>query len=423
MTGSRGVASTVVNLFVCMVGLGLLAFPSAAGGAGVLLSAAFLAVFAALFAAGTLLLGRVTDLSGCSTYQGTAALYLGAKSGVAMQAVYILTGFLAVQNFLIVSTDAFLKLDVVAAHLNRAAVCACVAVLMLPFCFLRTLGALRFTSTIAMFGIFLVVACMYYDVAEKERAHPAPPLDYPAVLANATHTAAPGFALLPHSAGSVLQFPPLLVGAFVCQVNAIRGMVELKDRRDYTTVILVVAGFAAVFYSLFTIAGVWAYGAAASSDVLSELSGTQGHVAQVTNALACVLKAPFLVQPCRSMLFGLSGVEETALRRNLLTVAFVVLCYSIAFSVTDFGAAFAVLGGTCGTAIALIFPALIFLKFAQEPKVSDDPTENAALLPGSHGPAKAPAAPANLGLYRAAGCSLLAGGAAVLVCMVASLCV
>eukprot|EP01059_Diplonema_ambulator_P009605 TRINITY_DN19522_c0_g1_i1.p1 TRINITY_DN19522_c0_g1~~TRINITY_DN19522_c0_g1_i1.p1 ORF type:complete len:411 (+),score=107.19 TRINITY_DN19522_c0_g1_i1:83-1234(+) len=347
-----------------MVGLAVLSMPNAAGGAGLV---PFWTVFAVCFATFFFSLKSFADAAcvhDCPTYQAVLEAYIGKSSSYMMQAIWILMALMVIASYLIVAGDAFHKFQAVSDVFSHFSLMCISAGIMLPISLPKALHSVRIISLFSNLAIVLIFIAIIANWAQGD--HDGDKED---------------IGLWPNDTARTLSAGPLVAGGFGCHINGIRGLHELKNKDDFTKVIVIVGVAATTFYSLFTVSALCAYGGDVDGDIQKDLQGTPGGIARVAMGTAVILKAPLILQPARDMIVLLLPVTDGVVCNVLLTAGFIALSLGFAFVLGSLSTAMTLLSGTCGVAITWLLPGVIMWYAMQTPLpealplVNDAPSE------------------------------------------------
>eukprot|EP00039_Didymoeca_costata_P025825 m.14363 g.14363 ORF g.14363 m.14363 type:complete len:472 (+) comp5069_c0_seq1:255-1670(+) len=371
--------SLTVNLSNTILGAGLLALPYAFGQAGTAVGATLL-VFAGLGSTlGLHLLAVSQDTVGIkpsSFYTVASAAFPSLTSvidiAVAVKCFGVGTSYLIVVGDMM--PDA---MEYFGGYSNRQIWVLIGWALVVPLACLKSLNALRFTSTLSMVFISgLVIMIILY-------ASNIPGLD-PCEGANMTpgerHPCKGKDTELYESPEDTLKVLSIFVFAFTCQQNIFAVSDELKNPtiKRIDTVIEISIGFAFCVFLSVAIAGRLTFGDSVYDDVLLNYpKNLLVSIARVCIAVLVLCTYPLQVNPCRKCLLslyaattfgGLIKAPANGLRTTgnvvfyAITFGFLLGSLAIAMTVTNLGTVLAVVGATGSTTVSYILPGIIYYR-------------------------------------------------------------
>lgn len=222
------------------------------------------------------------------------------------------------------------------------------APVMLPLSMLRTMGALKYASTVGVIAIsVLVVFVTSQGLYGGSLVNLQPP-----VLA---------------SMSSLFGGVPLLFFAYGNQINAIEIYSELKGRtpRQYAMLCSIAVGIVTCAFIAVGVAGLSKFGGDISGNVLKNFS-VANPVAAISMfgvGLKVILSFPLLIFPCREALLHLFGIEDVrgapALVFGGTTTLVSCTAFIIAVFVPGIIVLFGLIGSICAGLFGFILPSLL----------------------------------------------------------------
>lgn len=369
--GSASLFSCVMNLANTILGAGMLGLPNAFAKSGYGLGMVFLSLFAVMSAFGLHLLSEVAlrlfkDTRDASFYGVASAAFpqgaLVIDIAVAIKCFGVGTSYLVVIGDLLpvamgdMGAPAFFK--------TRQVVITLMMAVVVPLCCLKSLDALRFTSTLSLvFVAFMTIVIFLYA---------ATPLD-----ACTGGDECPGSTTGAMFNDSTAKILTIFIFGYTCHQNILPICNEVRDftSRRINSVIGISIGSAFATYTIIAVSGYYTFGNLVKADVLENYP--QNALLTISRIFVSALTAlsfPLQAFPCRNSVMQIlkSTVGEaksprvTMLRWWIITACICSLAWLISMVVTDLGIVLAVVGATGSTTISYILPGFVFFKLEKE---------------------------------------------------------
>ncbi|KAK9480836.1 transmembrane amino acid transporter protein-domain-containing protein [Lipomyces japonicus] len=379
--GTAGLSSSIANLSNTILGAGILAMPFALHSNGVLLGLAVILVSGITAAMGLYLQYR------CSRYveRGNASFFAIAQKTYPSLAVLFDTA-IAIKcfgvgvSYLIIIGDLMPQVvaDILSFEeeyydslfLSRRFWITVFMVFIIPFCFLRKLDSLKYTSVIALVAIgyltILVVSHWFIGDTIADRGI---------------------VSVWPKNISSVLASLPIVIFGFTCHQNMFSIVNELRDSRPISAVFIILTsiGSAVFLYTLVGLAGYLSYGDNISGNIIgmypSSFTSAFGRIAIV---ILVMFSFPLQCHPCRASLdhvythFFPSVYSSSELaagkhpfiptkRFAYLSGGIIVASYFVAMIVSSLETVLAFVGATGSTSISFILPGIFGYKLLGSP--------------------------------------------------------
>ena len=354
-----------------IVGSGVLALPAGVATLGnapnmhVIAPAIFLICFIGLMNAFFFsLIGRVCDKTGATSYRQAWELTMGEETSQWVASVVAAKTLLSCLAFSMVVADSFQSLAVAAGleNVTRSEVLGVVTLfVLLPLCLRKNLSSLAVFSLLGLVGMGFTTSVMvlrYLDGSYSSVNGVGVYLNQ--VPANLQ----PSFGDSgPLSSGVVLACT--LATAFVAHYNAPRFHAELADNtvERFNTVVGSAYAISAIVFAVVAITGFLTFGEHGSGFILNNYSPYDPLVtaSRATVALSIVFAYPLAFVGFRDGVLEVLRVQDRS--NEIVTAASVPLLLLVtvaAANVTDLALVLSVGGGTFSTAVASIFPAIMF---------------------------------------------------------------
>jgi len=382
--GTASIPNLTVSLSKSIVGSGVLALPCAVAGLGdtpaQVLPAACLLILGAGATYGYFfqLVGQVCAWTGATSYREAWDKTMGGGT-VGSQTVAIavaLKTFLACVAYSMILADSFQTLAFTAgfADVTRAqALMAITGTALLPLCLQKNLSSLGPFSALALLSFAVTVGTLVvravdgtYAVTDPTSAATgAATTLYLADLPDHLQPAFGDVSYLPNIKGVVLLCT--LATAFVAHYNAPRFFSELRDStmKRFGRVVTTSYSLAATVFVIVAIAGFSTFGTAAQPMILNSYSPYDPLASACRAFLAGSILLTFPL-PFVGLRDGVLDLFQVAVeQRNdtlftALSVALLAVVTVVAVNVQDLGLVLSVGGGTFSTAVASVFPTLMF---------------------------------------------------------------
>jgi len=235
-----------------------------------------------------------------------------------------------------------------------------VLLIMYPLSLLKTVDALKFTSTLAIgFVIYLViVVCLYAFV--------------PSLDPCSGQTDCPGKTYSAIFDLKTMKVLSIFIFAFTCHQNTfvIRNELKRNTRQRMGGVILVSIGIALICYTIVAMVGYYSLGSTVKSNVINNYPSDNAVITASRFAIALLVafSYPLQINPCRSSLFQLvyKSPNTSTFRHVFLTTLLCGCTYIIALQASDLGQVLSVVGATGSTIISYILPGLVYVYVAKD---------------------------------------------------------
>lgn len=370
--GTASIPTQVLNLAKNIIGAGVLALPSGiaafANAPSALLPASLLTVVTGtIFGYYFHLIGRVCKITSTATYREAWENTIGEAGSTFVALVIMLKAALAnLQCSMILADTLTSILKSFGISFSRTSVLVGVTVvILLPLCLLKNLKVLGPWSFVGLGGMLFTGLSMVvryadgsYDPNRNGRF-----LDLEDIFQPSFDSTGAQGALTPN----VLVLVVMLFESFIAHYNAPRFFIELKNntvqRFGLTTAYSF--GISVVFFVLISTFGFLTFGANSSGFILNNYSSNDilATISRMAIFVAIATTYPLVFLGTKDGVLDLLMVPielQTSNNLNALTVVVLSIITIIAFFVTDLGLVAAVGGGTLGTAVVFIFPALMF---------------------------------------------------------------
>jgi len=354
-TATSSMTATIVNVTKGIVGSGMLALPVALGDASVVPGMACMALFAGVAAFSYGLIGYCCAATGAKTFHGLWSITVG-HSTWAVQGCILMDVFFTLWAYSTLVADflgkAFQSLfPGVLILQNRCVVLTFIAIFIFaPFCFSRTLDALKFTSAL---GLLATVYSLLYVCG-----------DYVVYGEGLEHFSANMFDV--HLV--IFKSISLYAFSFLCHYAAPAVYSELEGRSPRRFCAVTAWSFAGSFliYALFAVCGYGRFGPAVEGNVLKNYGEGSHAVLLMWVAMACsvIFSYPLIFSTLKENLYGIMGTDEkTASATSRVTIVVLGISSTVALGAVfeDASLIMGICGAGVGSAIEFIFPAMIYL--------------------------------------------------------------
>jgi len=162
-----------------------------------------------------------------------------------------------------------------------------------------------------------------------------------------------------------------IAGAFSSTMFAFAGapnfptiQSDMKDRRQFTTCVLIAMAVLFCIYSPMAGVGYWLLGDAVSSNVVNDMCDGPVKIAiEVLLLLHLVSAFPIVVNPSNQFFEGLLKIpKEFNIKRVLFRTLVILFLLFIAESLPDFGSILDLVGGATVTPLTFIFPPFFYMR-------------------------------------------------------------
>jgi amino acid permease len=385
-TGTASIPNLTTSLVKSIVGGGVLALPAAVAAMGgdnpetvlptaCLMIAAAATVHAYFFQ----LLGKVCSWTGATSYTEAWERTVGPESSPVVAAAVTLKTALGCLAYSMILADSFQSLAMTAGLVDitrTEALSAVTVTALLPLCMLRNLQSLAPYSLAGILGFGCTAGAMAYRHLDGTYDVPAASVDgdgavapvqvghflhdLPATLQPAFGQAGPDW----HAIGLVCT----LATAFVCHYNSPRFHAELENNTDerFGQVTWQSFAIAAGLFMVIATQGFATFGTAAQALVLNNYSPYDPLLTACRAAVAAslVVTYPLPFVGLRDGIFDLLQVpvdeRSDSAVQTVTTIGLLAAVTIAAALIQDLGLLLAVGGGTFSTAVASVFPTLMF---------------------------------------------------------------
>jgi len=234
-----------------------------------------------------------------------------------------------------------------------------VAVALTPLCFLGTpkdfwplaIGAL--VTTVA--ACVLVITKLITDIDQKE---------------NSCFKDVPDLGK--HSAPTFIGFCQAFSStmfAFAGAPNFPTIQSDMKDRRQFSTCVMIAMGVLFLIYSPMASVGYWELGDSVSSNIVETMcDGPIKIVVEVLLLLHLISAFPIVVNPSNQFCEGLLNIPERLTWKRILFRSCVVICLLfVAESLPNFGSILDLIGGSTVTLLTFVFPPYFYIRLLDTP--------------------------------------------------------
>lgn len=380
--GIASIPNLTVSLVKSIVGSGVLALPAGVATLGdsprVILPAILLIiVIGCINAYFFSLIGRVCSITGATTYRQAWEASVGEDTSQYVAVTVALKTALTCLAFSIIVADSFQSLAIAAGLQDVTRVEALVVVTafaLLPLCLLKNLTSLAPFSFLGLVGMAFTTCVMVLRFLDGSYALDSDSL----FLSQVPVDLQPSFGDSgPSLSGVVLACT--LATAFVAHYNSPRFHSELQDNTiiRFDTVVGLAFFISAIVFSIVAVTGFLTFGSSSSGLILNNYSPYDPLVtaSRAAVALSIVFTYPLVFIGFRDGVLDVLQLEEPS--ENVLTAITIGLLASItlaAANVTDLALVLSVGGGTFSTAVASVFPALMFRSISEKDGSNDDAT-------------------------------------------------
>ena len=320
---------------------------------------------------------EVAEATSIATYDDLVAEFLAPSVSLLSQFIMIVLLFLVAVLFIDVAHDSvsstYPALNYSGGYPLRGGICTLALLFSLP----RKLESLKFTSLFGFFSLFfLLVVIVQRWVQHMEKAGGwAPPSHAP------THITFSGFVFAVTTQ----------LGAFAAAFNIIAAQAELpvdiQRAGGGTTILIISAGLAMLFYALFGIAGFLALDGNPPRDILLGFPPDDVLVstARVTICAVCIFKAPLFANPLKAMLTArmsasLLPCEGTFAKSAILALFIFGTVFGISSVISDPSVCFGYVSAIGVNFVMFILPGLCVRSAALQDTLTGSSGRHSTLL-------------------------------------------
>jgi amino acid permease len=371
--GTASIPNLTTSLVKSIVGSGVLALPAGVATLGdsptkVILPAILLIVAIGIINAFMFsLIGRVCGLTGAMSYRQAWELSMGKETSQWVAVTVAFKTALSCLAFSIILADSFQSLAIsVGLDVTRTEVLGIITlVALLPLCLLRDLSSLAIFSLLGIGGMAFTMCVMVLRYLDGSYA-----VDTGAFLSQVPTNLQPSFGDSgPSVTGIVLACT--LATAFVAHYNAPRFHAELQNNTGerFNTVVGSAYAISALLFSIVAVIGYITFGSSSSGFILNNYSPYDPLVtaSRAAVALSIVFTYPLPFVGFRDGVLDVLQVKDrTDETLNIVSIVLLLAVTTAAANVTDLALVLSVGGGTFSTAVASVFPALMFQAAVKE---------------------------------------------------------
>ncbi|KAJ3303091.1 hypothetical protein HDV03_004170 [Kappamyces sp. JEL0829] len=369
---SGTVLSSFYNITNTILGSGMLAMPSALAATGLGFGIVMIGLCAAASAFGLFLLSRIAAQVGrkssfftcASITYPHAAVYFDLA--IAVKCFGVSISYLVIVGGLIpqIVHGYWPDTPVESIWRNRETWITISMLVITPFCFLRRLDSLKYTSAFSLVAVaYLLFVVVLFFIQPSSYMPPKPQWSELEWFRFDSNT---------------LSHLPIFVFAFTCHQNIFSVHNELKDNssREIDKVVGWSIGASFMVYQTIGVIGYLTFGKDVSSNIIA-LYPTSNIVtgAQIAIAFLVLFSYPLQCHPCRNSLDKVLphpdgvrpslGTAMSHTRFSLLTMGIMVASYLLAVTVKDLSTVLAFVGATGSTTICYILPGVFYYKLCE----------------------------------------------------------
>jgi len=368
-SGTASIPNLTTSLVKSIVGSGVLALPAGVATLGdsptanvivpAILLIAIIGIINAYFFS---LIGRVCDQTGATGYREAWELTMGEETSQWVAVTVAFKTALSCLAFSIIVADSFQSLAIAAGleDSTRTEVLGVVTLFaLLPLCLLRNLASLAIFSVLGLAGMGFTTCAMVLRYLDGTYA-----VDTGAFLSQVPTSLQPAFGDSgPSVTGIVLACT--LATANVAHYNSVRFKTELEDNtvERFNTVVGLAYSISAIIFSVVALVGFLTFGSASSGFILNNYSPYDPLVtaSRAAVAFSIVFTYPLPFVGFRDGVLDVLQVEDrTDTLVTFVSVGLLLAVTIAAATITDLALVLSVGGGTFSTAVASVFPALMF---------------------------------------------------------------
>ena len=388
--GAVGLTPSTFNLVKNIVGAGVLSLP--AGVAAFSSSKVAVAPACALvMSLGLLscycftLIGRLSAITGASTYRGAIEGTMGPRSGKMLGAACTMKTGVACLMYSIIIGDITETLSVTAGLSAAVPALAArwkllpvvTASVLTPLCLMRSFAVLSYTSLLGILGTVYTAIFMAVRLVDKSYA---PGGKFFEVL-KTSKAALPAFGSTTTPAAAFVLVS-MLSTAFIAHYNAPKYYSELKDTsvKRFNVLSLLAFSVAIAFFGGMMSFGFLTFGSACNGFVLNNYAASDSLATIARGAIlaSIIFGYPLTFVGFRDGLLELLGNSAPSWRTKDLSGIVVLAAMTVAATfLRDLGKVSSVAGALLGSSIIYIFPALAFIASAKgDPKQATESKVN-----------------------------------------------
>lgn len=373
------ILSSSINIINTILGAGMLAMPSAIAAVGLGLGIVLIGFCAAASAFGLFLLSRIAAQAGRKSSFFTCASITYPRAAVYFDLAIAVKCFGVSISYLVIIGRVVPEIIkgiwpslVGSVWSNRETWITISMIILVPFCFLRKLDSLKYTSAFSLCAVIylLFVILGFYFMPLEEMVFPK-------------------FSELVwfKFSSQILKNLPIFVFAFTCHQNifSIYNELENNSSRQIDKVIGRSIGVSFTVYQIIGVIGYLTFGENVGPNIIAMYS-KYGNTwvltgLQTSIAFLVLFSYPLQCHPCRNSLDKViphlktvnpNGVMSNG-RFSILTIAIMISSYLIAVSVSNLATVLAVVGATGSTTICYILPGLFYYKLCENQSTPGTP--------------------------------------------------
>ena len=376
--GNASLAACIANLAKTILGAGILTLPGAFKGAGLAWGIVFTVVAAITCMFSLALLGELVSIEGARPSLasiGERAAGTAGKRFVDLVLVTNNTG--AMVSYLVIASTTMS--DLVGSVLSRHTFVILGVLLVSPLCLVREVATLRFSSSIALCAVFVLISMIALFAV--------PGLFEP--CGSGDGDACRGEVHLTADSASVLTQFVLFTNAYTCQQGAVPVLAELSNPTRSRKFLVALGTISVVFplFLLVSIAGYTTFGSKVDSDVLLNYpSGAFVTSARVGIVIDVMTSYPLMIFFTRNSTAnlleaccGMAAAEQESAPEiradgsnlfisnrldRLATAVLVGVSTSISLLVSDLGVVAALTGAVGATSLGYILPGFLYWRLS-----------------------------------------------------------
>lgn len=382
--GTASIANLTTSLVKSIVGSGVLALPAGVATLGdspsakIVVPAILLIIVIGMINAYFFsLMGRACHKTGATGYREAWELTMGEETSQWVAIAVAFKTALTCLAFSIIIADSFQSLAIVVGleHITRTEALGAVTLCaLLPLCLLRDLTSLAPFSLLGLAGMTFTTGVMLIRYLDGSYA-----VDTGRFLSQVSMDLQPSFGDSgPLLSGIVLACT--LATAFVAHYNAPRFHAELRDNtvERFNTVVAFAFLISALVFGIVAVTGYLTFGSASAGLVLNNYSSFDPLVTASRAAVASsiVFTYPLAFVGFRDGVLDVLQIQErTEQVVTVVSIGLLLTVTIVAANVTDLALVLSIGGGTFSTAVASVFPALMFRATVKKDSSSDDSSE------------------------------------------------
>jgi len=373
--GQASVFSTMVNLFSTITGAGMLGLPYAFANSGVALGMTWFTIigFGEIYTMH--LFGKCLLREEKYSFQAMAQKTLKFRGSEHLVNVILsincfgcCCGYLIICGQLLPDLILHFMDDPIPSYLlnGKIWITSITWVIVFPLVCLKSINALRFTSTLGFIGIVYVsVLTVIFGYGGELLGDPCK-----------GHEDCPGNFCwgFPGNIPNQLRVISIFCWAFVATQNIPSLTLELKSRSLRRLDISIFGASMSVFaiYSVTALAGYNAFGDYVNANLLKSFPvNLFPSVARLCIAIVLSLCIPLQVFPLKNsvcnMLFGMDAVECSSSKYYGVIISLLLAAWAVVVGISDLSIVMAFIGGTSSMYIGYTFPAYFYIKvFAKD---------------------------------------------------------